>query len=130
MKPVANGYCESVPPPGVDPSRALEDRCDLLSVGVGEIRGRGVTMAQFVRNLPTLPGQTGIDRVVVDATGLPGRFELQLQFRPPSDRFARAQENFPELSVAVVEQLGLKLDAERALVNMLIVDHAEYPRPD
>jgi len=130
MKPVADDYCESVPRPGGEGSERLEDRCDLLSVGVGEIRSRGVTMAQFVRNLSSLPAMTGVDRVVLDATGLAGRFDLLLQFRPPSDRFAPAVDSFPERNVALAEQLGLKLDAERALVDVLVVDAAAYPGPD
>jgi uncharacterized protein (TIGR03435 family) len=64
------------------------------------------------------------DRPVVDHTGLNGRYEINLDFSL-SD-----QDNRPSIFTAVQEQLGLKLDAGQAPVEMLIVDHIQKPEPN
>ena len=41
-----------------------------------------------------------------------------------------ADSNEPGLFTAVQEQLGLKLEAQRAPVQTLVIDHAEKPSPN
>jgi uncharacterized protein (TIGR03435 family) len=70
------------------------------------------------------------DRVVVDRTGLTGKFDWDLQWaqEPLTPDTTRA----PGLSLftALQEQLGLRLDSQRGLVDVFVVAAAERPRPD
>ena len=63
---------------------------------------------------------------VLDRTGLGGLYEIDLKFAPiapdPSDDGAE-----PAISAALQEQLGLKLNATRAPVHVVMVDQAEKP---
>jgi uncharacterized protein (TIGR03435 family) len=74
--------------------------------------------------------------VVVDQTGLAGNFDVDLtwtpdQLRPPSPVGAPAlppiDPNGPSIFTALQEQLGLKLDAQRGLVDVLVIDRVEKP---
>jgi uncharacterized protein (TIGR03435 family) len=78
------------------------------------------SMAQFAS---TLSGFA--DRPVLDKTGLTGAYDLKLQW---SDDSQAAQDSgAPSLFTAVQEQLGLKLEAQRSPVEVLIIDQAERP---
>ena len=71
-------------------------------------------------------------RTVSDDTGLAGRYDFVLNFsdglRGPS-AFAQTQEQAPDpaadLFAALTTQLGLKLDARKGLVEIVVVDHVE-----
>jgi uncharacterized protein (TIGR03435 family) len=69
----------------------------------------------------TLGTLNTIGRPVVDRTGLEGLFEFRLDYavRPDEDR--------PNIFTAVQEQLGLKLEAARAPVEVVVIDHVEKP---
>ena len=72
-----------------------------------------------------------VGRRVVDATGLPGNFDLVLQWTPTPglDGTSTAASSDDTLSVftALQEQLGLKLEPARGPVDVLVVDHIERP---
>jgi uncharacterized protein (TIGR03435 family) len=38
--------------------------------------------------------------------------------------------NAPPLFTAIQQQLGLKLEAQKADVNVLVVDHVDHPSPN
>jgi uncharacterized protein (TIGR03435 family) len=61
------------------------------------------------------------DRYVVDRTGLNGIFELELRWNDVDG---------PSLATAVQEQLGVKLEAQRAGVDVLVIDSAQRPVED
>ena len=73
------------------------------------------------------------DRIVVDRTGLKGRYDFELQFerdRPPAagpDEHAPAPRDGPSLFTALQEQLGLKLQPAKAPVEFLTIEHVERP---
>ena len=106
------------------------------SVGPGFIRSRGRTMAQFAESLSqlTITGSS-LNRLIVDRTGLEGRYEVTLKFTPENipppgptpPGFPALDPNGPSIFTALQEQLGLKLDSQRAAVNVLVVDRAERP---
>jgi uncharacterized protein (TIGR03435 family) len=105
------------------------------------LRGNGQAMTALTRLLTQVTG-----RMVHDKTGLTGLYDFELRFDPqvlmamlpqlginiPS---AAATANLPAsdspaLLTALQEQLGLKLDAQRGPVEVLVIDSAEMPQPD
>jgi uncharacterized protein (TIGR03435 family) len=70
-----------------------------------------------------------IDRPVLDKTGLTGTFDLKLTYTPDiaSNRKGDPDPNDISIFTAVQEQLGLKLEPTKALVEILVVDHIEKP---
>jgi uncharacterized protein (TIGR03435 family) len=74
------------------------------------------------------------DRVVVDDTGLKGRYDFELKYErdnvPPAGAEAHepgTRAEGPSIFSALQEQLGLKLESKKAPVEFLIVEHAEKP---
>jgi uncharacterized protein (TIGR03435 family) len=66
-------------------------------------------------------------RVIVDATGLTGNWDLELRFAAPGQN---ADADSPSLFTALEEQLGLKLESGRAPVDVVVIDHIERPTQD
>jgi uncharacterized protein (TIGR03435 family) len=89
---------------------------------------RGATMPALASSLSAM-----LNRPVVDRTGLDGRFELALRYTMPGGPATAASdpaEGAPDLFTAVDEQLGLKLEATRGPVDVLVIDGAEHPKND
>jgi uncharacterized protein (TIGR03435 family) len=68
-----------------------------------------------------------LERVVVDRTALTGNWDLDLTF---VNQVQDANGDGPSLFTALQEQLGLKLEAGRASVDVIVVDRFERPTPD
>jgi uncharacterized protein (TIGR03435 family) len=74
-----------------------------------------------------------VDRVVVDRTELPGRFDFDVKYAEapgigqPADRVASPNPDAPSIFVAVQEQLGLKLEPTRAPVDVVVIDSVRRP---
>jgi uncharacterized protein (TIGR03435 family) len=66
-----------------------------------------------------------VDLPVVNRTGLEGIFNFQLRWEPDSQR--SRPDAGPSLFTAIQEQLGLRLRAEKAPVEVLVIDRAEHP---
>jgi uncharacterized protein (TIGR03435 family) len=91
-----------------------------ISTNAGRIVGTGTTIAELMRRLsPTL------GRPVVDRTGLSGPFDLELQWSPD-----QADSAGPSIFTAIQEQLGLKLESQRAPIEVMVIDRLERPTPD
>jgi uncharacterized protein (TIGR03435 family) len=68
------------------------------------------------------------DRVVVDRTGLPERYDFELTWdRESAPVGTEIREAGPSIFSALQEQLGLKLESIKAPVEFLIVEHVERP---
>jgi uncharacterized protein (TIGR03435 family) len=94
----------------------------------GRIAGRKVTVeriAGFLKN-----PFTGVDRQVLDRTGLTGTFDFSIEWflerdiTGPPDQAAASGPGFLE---ALQKQLGLKLVATTAPADVLAIDHIEHP---
>lgn len=121
-------------PPVSRPGRGQE--CDFsLTSEAGSLQGNAVTLAVLARFLAA----EGVGREVVDRTGLSGTFDVDLLHLPehsvggiPPDQLALDPrfQGRPGLSTALREQLGLKLEATRGPVDVLVIDSVERPTPD
>jgi uncharacterized protein (TIGR03435 family) len=90
----------------------------------GTVQMSGVPLANFVRNLGAVTG-----RFVIDKTGLTGPFDLQLTWTPDQAiGGGGALTDGTSLVTAIQEQLGLKLEAQRAAVEVLVIESAERPQ--
>jgi len=99
----------------------------------GNMMTTGVAMSDLARNLAPLAG-----RPVVDKIGLSGEFDLDLKWTPeqgPAGPEGTQSQTAPSsdsvsLFTAVQEQLGLKLDAQRGPVDVVVIESAERPVED
>jgi uncharacterized protein (TIGR03435 family) len=88
--------------------------------GLISIRG-GPIGARFIVGLSNFVG-----RIVVDRTGLTGYYDITLKWTPDGSQTSDPNAP-PDLFTALEEQLGLKLVATRAPVDVLVIDHVERP---
>jgi uncharacterized protein (TIGR03435 family) len=94
--------------------------------------GRNVTTAYLAQAVGGIGSLT--DRPVLDQTGLTGTYDFSLEFAPETAQTGpTADPNLvgsASFSEALREQLGLKLVARKAPVNVLVIDHIEKPTPN
>jgi uncharacterized protein (TIGR03435 family) len=96
-----------------------------------ELEGGDNTVAVLAEQLAETLG-----RVVVDKTGIQGRYKIALTWTPedsaaPSSGVSAANpsagESGPSIFTALQEQLGLKLESEKGPVQVLVIDSAAMP---
>ena len=111
-----------------EPERKATAPCPDLERGTGYVAGRiasctpPLPMARFMQFLSSATG-----RMVLDKTGLEP-FTFELHWLPDS---AEPQpDSPPALFTAIREQLGLRLEAQRAPVDSVIVTRVERPTPN
>lgn len=118
------GDCDRVrsggPPSPESPAVNCGTRMNMTPTS-GKVTGIGISLDGFARNLS---GGTG--RYVINTTGLTGSYDLELEFTPDQS----ADTSGPSLFTAMQEQLGLKLDSQRAPIEVLVIDRLERPTPD
>lgn len=102
----------------------------------GRFRARNASMQEFAQ---VLQGNI-LDRPVVDETGLKDRYDFALNWTPDESQFggrippqntadgstANADPP-PPLFTAIQEQIGLKLDATKAPVKVMVIDSVQKP---
>jgi uncharacterized protein (TIGR03435 family) len=94
--------------------------------GIGRLIGKQVSAEMLAK---VLPGQ--LSRTVEDRTGLRGVFDFKLEWTPdmrvsdPDKLIAPADASRGSLFVALQEQLGLKLEARKGMVEVLVIDRME-----
>jgi uncharacterized protein (TIGR03435 family) len=104
--------------PGLDGSRR------------GQLKATGVSMPFFIDWVSRQP-ETG-ERAVIDATSLKGTYNFELNWSP-DDGHAQllngqpVEPTGPSFFTALQEQLGLKLESQKAPVEVLIIDQVEHP---
>lgn len=89
------------------------------------MKATGITMQDAARDLS---GELG--RTVVDKTGLNGSYDLQLTWTPEAGAGDGTQADAasgPTLFTALQEQLGLKLEAAKGPVQILVIDTIQKP---
>jgi uncharacterized protein (TIGR03435 family) len=108
-----------------------------MRMAPGSLTGDGVALGMLAT---TLSNQLG--RPVVDKTGLTGKYDLELKWTPdPGQRAAGPigdpppgvqlppppDPNGPSVFTAVTEQLGLRLESQKAPVDSLVIERVEKP---
>jgi uncharacterized protein (TIGR03435 family) len=118
MKPSAFDCRRGAPPP------AHGVTCGVSNDGPALV-GRGVPMTMLIGFLNISPA---VGRLVTDKTGLTGTYDMRLTFvRPfvlgPGGAVANPDtESGPTIFTALQEQLGLKLEARKGPVDVLVID--------
>jgi uncharacterized protein (TIGR03435 family) len=87
------------------------------SIGMsnGHLSGKGVPLSALVDRLSGSVFQLG--RPVVDRTGISGLYDFTLDWA--------SDDSAPSLFTALQEQLGLRLEAQKGTVEVLVVDSME-----
>jgi uncharacterized protein (TIGR03435 family) len=98
-----------------------------FKIGRGRLSGQAVTMQGLADMLVHQ-----VDRIVLDKTGLIGKFDINMVTRdvnaaPGNDREAAPDPYGPSLATALSEQLGLRFETKKAPVPILVIDHVERP---
>ena len=101
----------------------------------GMLGTRSATMREFAHLLQS----NVLGQPVVDNTGLSGRWNFTLKWTPDETQFmgmnppplaADSANAPPPLFTAIQEQLGLKLEPQKADAPMMLVDNVERPSPN
>jgi len=104
------------------------------SPGRGRITGRAEPLARLAALLSN-NAFAGVDRMVLDGTGLVGVFDFTVEWALPTDpREVPSPQTLDDqgqpLDVALRQHLGLTLRTTRALVDVPAIDSVERPRDD
>jgi uncharacterized protein (TIGR03435 family) len=92
----------------------------LSNYSSGKISAQGTPVASLVVNLSGVVG-----RLVIDKTDLTGRYDFELTWSPNNQ-----PDSGPSIFTALQEQLGLKLEPAKEIVDVVVVDHLEHPSPN
>jgi uncharacterized protein (TIGR03435 family) len=116
---------------GDGPGRGGAGRGGMMRMGRGQINAQGIEMAGLVNQLSQQLG-----RSVIDKTELTGDYDIKLEWTPDANEggafrgaevHEEARPEGPSLYTALQEQLGLKLESSKGMVEILTVDKAEKP---
>ena len=88
-----------------------------------KIAGRDLTMAGVASAVSAVGG---LGRPVVDGTGLAGKYDFTLEWTPEGQDGA-VPEGGTSYVEAVREQLGMKLDAMKGPMEVVVIDKVERP---
>jgi uncharacterized protein (TIGR03435 family) len=112
--------------PKLQPAKDISNRS--ISLSNGQIKAEGITLEELVQRL-TRSLSDDLGRLVVDQTGLTGKYDLTLKWTRTMAIPAAADTapDAPDIFTAIQEQLGLKLEPSKGPVPVLVVDHAELP---
>ena len=109
--------------------------------GPARVLAGGIPMPQFATMLTNIlsvgNGPAAEGRLVIDKTGLTGRFAFTLAWTPeqmptaePPPGVPPIDPNGPSFFTALQEQLGLKLQSANGPVDVVVIDSVERPTPD
>lgn len=108
----------------------------MMRMGRGMLTGQGVEPAFLATSLSNQLGRT-----VIDKTGLTGKYDFELKWTPdpgqgPAGPFGPPlgvqlppppDPNGPSIFTALIEQLGLRMESEKAPGEVLVIDRVEKP---
>ena len=116
-------------PPSADELKVFEGRpvSPLYQKNDGQgydFIAHGCPMGQWARMLTAMFG-----RPVIDKTGLTGKYDFVFKYkgRWDRDRDADDLDPMPPMDQALQEELGLKVEAAKGPVKVLVIDHIDKP---
>jgi bla regulator protein blaR1 len=127
-------------PPTAGANGRSRPRGPMLMFSPGRLTGKAVDMSALAEVLGRDPALGG--RLVVDQTGLKGKYDFTLQFAPeremlipgttdrppmPADAPPPPDANAPSIFTAIQEQLGLKLEPTKGPVQTFVIESIEQP---
>jgi uncharacterized protein (TIGR03435 family) len=99
------------------------------ATGRGHLEAHGISMEFTVSVLSQQVGRT-----ILDKTGLTGKYDYTLEWEPDdAPPMAGNEKGLPvdsgkaSIFTALQEQLGLKLEPQKAPISVLFIDHIEAP---
>jgi uncharacterized protein (TIGR03435 family) len=139
-EPATNGTAPISPPPS---GKMVKDedgfplipgiRGTYMTMNNGRMRMRATqeTMAQFIN---MLTGQLG--HPVTDMTGLTGKYDFVVTYTPagmaprsagasPDGAVAIAEPDAEPDIIGAMQQIGLKLEQKKGMIDVLVIDHIE-----
>jgi uncharacterized protein (TIGR03435 family) len=120
----APGYALVVAKSGLK-IKAIEDSGnDSMSAHGGSLTAKGASMARLSDWL-----SRRLNAPVVDTTGIQGVFDFKLEWTPEETTPGTPSSAGPDFSLvaALQEQLGVKLEARKVSMQLIVVDRAEKP---
>jgi bla regulator protein BlaR1 len=90
--------------------------------GRSRLGGRNVTIALMA---DMFSQRTDPGRPIIDATGLHGKFDFQIEFVPEAK--TESDPDGPRFEQALPDQLGLRMESRRSPMAIMVVDHIERP---
>jgi uncharacterized protein (TIGR03435 family) len=110
----------------------------MMGMGMGQLPGQALSMADLVRLLSRRLGRT-----VLDQTGLTANYDFTLRWTPNesqgpmlagmeggqqgTDSAPSPESSTSSIFTAIQDQLGLKLEPQRAPMGILVIHRAEMP---
>jgi uncharacterized protein (TIGR03435 family) len=127
------------PPSPFDPNAVAP--CGSTIFGPGRLLAHGVPINMLAQSLANLPAITSFNRPVTNLTKLEGLYDFDFRWAnelgrggppPPGGPAAGPAAvpnpgDEPALFTALQEQLGLKLNPQRATLDVLVIDSIERP---
>jgi uncharacterized protein (TIGR03435 family) len=111
-----------------DPSKPIGEAgpgqlpwCGNVLGALSQLTGTAATIGDMAGMLSLYVG-----RKVIDHTGLTGKYDFTLSFTPDA-RPPSAPADGPTLFAALQEEFGLKLEAQKGPVEILVIERAEKP---
>ena len=103
------------------------------SSGDGQFSAGGLTLTEIADALTQELGRE-LGRVVIDKTGMEGRYDMALKWTPDTgaggdgaDGSSASADAGPSIFTAIQEQAGLKLESAKGPLKVLVIDHVEMP---
>ena len=100
----------------------------VMRVKNGALEFRSMSMAEFAERLSARP--FGVERPVVDRTGLEGAFDFTMKLAENDVELKRSlerreMEHDSSMFTAPLQELGLKLEAQKGPIEILVIDRAD-----
>jgi uncharacterized protein (TIGR03435 family) len=136
LVPAKEGGCQppdpnKLPPP-LEPGKPPTLGCGEQFLGISQLKAVSAPITNLLFFLSRMLG-----RSVIDKTGLTGKFDITATWTPDETQAAAplppdapklpSGDVGPSIFTAFQEQLGLKLEAQKGPVEMLVIDRAEKP---